>query len=239
MRELLVQFNSLSIKDKYTGEIATEQPRNVKESWGMDFMPNPLEILGRKIEPISLQARQLPIKVDERTGTFRMKQPITKPVIFTNWILAYSQKDAAYFGDSIVEKLNFAGKIFEIEFKPPEKAIYNNGAKGGDIMIAIRDAIKVLQSSRNVEVQIVLVLWQPSKSHEYGYLKAEFNKIGMLSQILKTTTLKKGPSALGNVAIQMVTKINGFPWIFTKPRPDIYPQFTMVVGIDVSKQGWA
>ena len=131
MRELLVQFNSLSIKDKYTGEIATEQPRNVKESWGMDFMPNPLEILGRKIEPISLQARQLPIKVDERTGTFRMKQPITKPVIFTNWILAYSQKDAAYFGDSIVEKLNFAGKIFEIEFKPPEKAIYNNGAKGG------------------------------------------------------------------------------------------------------------
>ena len=229
MKKITHFINSFSredIKDGH-GRLALEQPGAIKNMWGLDFAKNPISIKGNQLDPVVIKAHE-GVELSNK-GVFFLKKKIRSPILFDNWICAYNSRNFEV-AEQLLDGLQKAGGTFGITFKEPRWIEYNGNY--------VEHIIEPLVSKvGECKPQIVVFLLPPAQKYFYSELKVACNDLAVLSQVVMTRTVSKGLSALGKIAIQINAKNNGSPWVFIKPPHIKIPQFTMCIGIDVSREG--
>ncbi len=237
-KRLLSSFSSVNRK---TSRGAATAPEDKKESvvgtfmasWNMDLAMEPNEIFGRVLLPqeIAVGGGKI-IRVPE-SGQFFFRERVSVPLAMDKWILVHTDRDQST-ATTFLDVLYKAAQTFGIVVDYPEYAT-SRGIKARDFIDALGDAM-----GRIKDPQIVVFILPPPSAAEYAMLKkfAAAQSPPLLTQMIKAKTLgnqKNLMAVCSKIVLQMNAKRNGDLW---KVRvPVSLPRKTMVVGIDISKEG--
>ena len=205
-----------------------EQPTNIMRNIGIEIEQSPIEIQGVRLPPVELLVNpNTSIKTDSLKGTFNLREKMNQPSSFQNWILAYWSKDYQLAGQ-LIDILQRTGKENGLQFAEPNWAEYET-PQFEHILLKLKS---------HPFPDIVLIVLPDFAAVEYKGLKEKLEEDRIISQMVLSSTLRKqhNQSIISKIGIQMHVKMGGSPWIF-RPRTDLYPTYTMVVGINITKEG--
>lgn len=238
MQKLLKQFQRLDIDHRRReGEAERKdnrpQPGEIMKTWNLEINPTPREVEGRILPPqsITLGGRQ---KIEiPSNGQFFFKQPIVSPLALDKWILVHTGRDKSS-AENFVETLYKASSTFGVEVAYPTYTECK-GIRAKDFIDSAQFALSTLPNP-----QIIVFILPPPSTDEYRHIKkwAITQKSPLLTQVLKSKTLNnpKGLMAIcSKVILQITSKRNGELWRLDIPKE--VPRKTMMIGIDVSREG--
>jgi aubergine-like protein len=203
------------------------------QDWHLEIDMAPKEVEGRVLPAQEIQlANSRSLKVNE-AGQFFFKERVMSPLAFDKWLLVHSERDTS-LAEQFVSVLYKAAQTFGIAINYP-KYIRCSGVRAKDIIVALESG----QPNYAAAQMIVFVLPPPSYG-EYASLKkyATQHNPPLLTQMVKSKTLQNAKNLMAvcsKLVLQMNAKRNGQLWRVV--TPDVIPRKTMVVGIDISKEG--
>ena len=210
-----------------------QQPAKIMADWNLQIDSSPSEVEGRILPHVTLTLggkQTLPVG---ENGQFFFKQPIVTPLPLDNWILVHTGKDKAT-AENFVEVLYKASATFGIKVEYPryEEA---SGIRAQSLIEAAQRGLRSLPKP-----QVIVFILPPPAINEYRHIKkwATTQNPPIITQVIKTKTLgnQKGLMAVcSKVILQINSKRNGDLW--RVGIPPTVPKKTMLVGIDVSREG--
>jgi aubergine-like protein len=211
-KDLLQQFERLSLSG--TSPVA---------QWGVKINPVPLNITGTLLPPPTLLlGKGKSVQLDNR-GTFMLKEEIFAPLSLRKWVFLHTSRDEE-FASEMVETMKRASRVYGINVSDP-KYVQVQGMKAVNYVSAV-------DSTQGADIYVFL-LPPPAKS-EYGRIKAEMLKRGLLSQVIISKKQKNLMSVASKIILQINAKCKGILWKINTKIAKSLDRATMIVGVDLS-----
>eukprot|EP01022_Parablepharisma_sp_SALTPOND_P012137 TRINITY_DN1553_c1_g1_i1.p1 TRINITY_DN1553_c1_g1~~TRINITY_DN1553_c1_g1_i1.p1 ORF type:complete len:895 (-),score=91.64 TRINITY_DN1553_c1_g1_i1:4931-7615(-) len=237
MQRLLKLFNRMDIKRaKEKGDAldkqAQPQPAEILNAWGFEINPQPLEVTGRILPPVTIGLGGGSSLSIPTTGQFFFKQPVLSPLALDKWFLVFDGRSKG-ITEPFVDTLYNASKTFGINVEYP-KYLEVRSSRAEEYIGVIQDTFRKYPNP-----QIVVCILPRNAVNEYHKIKrwAVTQSPPLLTQMIKLDTLERAKNMMpicSKLILQINSKRNGDLWRVAVPAA--VPKKSMMVGVDVSRE---
>jgi hypothetical protein len=180
-----------------------------------------MNVEGYQIKDLNVEVNGELVPVQDGNYLRSINTKIEYAAHFNNWVLMYNNFENA---KELMGMLQQCAKTFGITFTKPI-CVEVKGNRSNNFTDALAKSV-----SR--DCQIVVSLLDHKTRWVYNDIKNMcLNQLGVASQCVLTSTLKKGLSAVSGIILQMNVKV-GLP-IWNAPKPAALSPNTMLIGADV------